>query len=817
MKRICLLLMLLAATGLVSAETFRISDIRVDGLQRLSEGNIFSYVPIEVGEQMTPSLARSTIRDLWETGFFDDVQLYREGDVLIVDVEERPAISSISLSGNQQMETDDLLPALASIGIAEGEIFNKLELNRVRQELIRQYYSRGHYAVDIDTQVAELSRNRVNLSIVVDEGKQARIRHINIVGNETFTEDELRDDFESDSKLGLFFWRGANKYTREKLSGDLETLRSYYLDRGYLDFAIESTQVSISRNKQDIFVTANIREGEVYTVRDVVLTGELILGEEMLERLIMIEPDETFSRKKVEQSVDNITAVLSNIGYAFANVNPVPRIDRDTLETEINFFVDPGKRVYVRRIEFRGNTQTKDEVLRREMRQFEGAWFSQSAIDRSRIRLQRLGYFDNINIETPAVEGTDDQVDVIVSVEEQPSGSFQVGFGFSQIQGLIASFSVQQDNFLGSGRRVGLSVSHSDIFTQASVNYTNPYYTDDGVSRGFFARYTEFDQRDANISAFSTSQAAAGVNYGFPLSEVDFLRLGLGVQQIDINIGGGGCLVNPEDDPQDPEAPREFCFRAIRPLAITLDDDMDGRLSSDERQVTTYRLDSTWSRDSRNHFLNPTDGSLHRLGAEVALPGSTREFYRLNYRFVKYWPIGNNGMAFSVKGDVAYGDSYDDHDEELGLEPVDVEVADGARIDCQVDEIVTLDDGLPFYEHFYGGGVSDIRGFDDNSLGPKDEFCRSVGGDFKVIGGLELAFPIPRIQASGTRLAWFFDIGNVFRNIDSFETDRLRASTGLALTWQAPVGPIIINLATPIMEREGDETQLIQFSFGQTF
>ena len=723
MKRTCLLLVLLAFTGLASAETFRISDIRVDGLQRLSEGNVFSYVPLEVGDQMTPSLARSTIRDLWQTGFFDDVSLSREDNLLIVTVEERPAISTVSIAGNRQITTEDLMPALANIGIAEGEIFNKLELDRVRQEMIRQYYSRGHYAVEVDTQAGELSRNRVNLSIVVKEGEQARIRHINIVGNETFSEDELRDDFESDSKLGLFFWQGANKYTREKLSGDLETLRSFYLDRGYLDFSIESTQVSISADKRDIFVTANIREGEVYTVSDVVLTGEMILNEKTLKRLIMIEPGETFSRKRVEQSIDNITGVLANIGYAFANVNPVPRIDRNTLETEINFYIDPGKRVYVRRVEFQGNTQTKDEVLRREMRQFEGAWFSQSAIDRSRIRLQRLGFFDNVNIETPQVEGTDDQVDVIVSVEEQPSGSFQVGFGFSQVQGLIASISVQQDNFLGSGRQVGFAISHSDIFTQASINYSNPYYTDDGVSRGFFARYTEFDQGDANISAFSTSQAAAGVNYGFPLSEVDFLRVGASLQQVDINLPGGFFPVNPDDE----DSPVQFGIPATRPLGITLDEDGNGFLSSDERQVTTYRLNSTWSRDSRNHFLNPTRGSLHRLGGEVALPGSTREFFRLNYRFRKYWPISNNGMAFSLKGDIAYGDSYDNYDEELGIQPVEPQINDNARRRCQLDEVVTFDDGLPFYEHFYGGGVSDIRGFDDNSLGPKDQnACRSA-------------------------------------------------------------------------------------------
>ncbi len=810
MKRLCLLLTLLAATTLVSAETFRIGDIRVDGLQRLSEGNVFSYIPLEVGDELSPSLARSTIRDLWQTGFFDDVSLSREGDVLVINVEERPAISSINIAGNRQIKTEDLMPALADIGIAEGEIFNQMELDRVRQELIRQYYSRGHYAVDVQATVSELSRNRVGLSLIVSEGDQARIRHINIVGNQSFSEKELRGEFESDSKRGLFFWRGADKYTREKLSGDLESLRAYYLDRGYLDFAIESTQVSISPDKQDIFITANIREGEVYTVSDVQLTGELILDEASLHQLIMITPGERFSRKQLEQSVDNITAVLANVGYAFANVNPVPRIDRETRETEINFFIDPGQRVYVRRVEFRGNSQTKDEVLRREMRQFEGSWFSQSSIDRSRIRLQQLGYFDNVTVETPAVEGTSDQIDIVISVDEQPSGSFQIGFGYSQIQGLIASIGLQQDNFLGSGRRVGFAVSRSSILSQVSVNYTNPYYTDSGVSRGFYARYTEFDQRDANISAFSTSQAAAGVNYGFPLTEVDFLRFGAGAQQVDINLPGAFYPVDPDDE----NSPITFRIPADRPLGITLDEDMDGFLSRDERRVTSYRFDATWSRDSRNHYLNATRGSLHRLGAEIALPGSTREFYRLNYRFRKFWPIGNNGMAFSLRGDVAYGDAYDNYDDKLALEPIEPERLQGQ---CQLDEIVTMDTGLPFYEHFYGGGVRDIRGFDDNSLGPKDRFCRSVGGDFKVVGGFELAFPIPGIESTGTRLAWFVDIGNVFQDYGTFDTDLLRASTGLSLTWQAPVGPIIINLATPLKKRDGDDTQVIQFSFGQTF
>ncbi len=809
MKKLLILLALMILANSALAERFIIEDIRVDGIQRISEGNIFSFIPVEVGDEFSSALARSTIRDLYQTGFFSDVQLLRDGNTLIIQVDERPAISAISISGNRQIKTDEMMPALAGIGIAEGEIFNQVDLDRVKQELVRQYFGRGYYNVDVQTQVSDLVRNRVALVIRIIEGDQAQVRHINIVGNESFSEDELREDFETDSERGWMFWKGRTEYTSEKLSGDLETLRSFYLDRGYIDFAIESTQVAISPDSKDIFVTANIREGQVFTVNDVTLTGDLVLSEEVLRQLIMVEPGQRFSRKDIESSVDNITSVLSNIGYAFANVNPTPRLDRANQEVTLNFFIDPGKRVYVRRIEFVGNDQSKDEVLRREMRQFEGSWFSQSLIDRSKIRIERLGFFDNVNIDTEPVDGTDDQIDVIVSVEETPSGNFQVGFGYSQIQGLIASISVEQNNFLGSGRQVGVAVSRSAIISQIGLSYTNPYYTDDGVSRGFFLRYTEFDQGEANISSFSTSQAAAGVSFGFPLTELDFVRVGATAQRVDINLP----VSFVPTDPADPDSPVILATPAERPLGISLDQDQDGLISSSERRVTSYVLDATWARDSRNHYLNPTMGSLNRLTSEFTLPGSTREYYKVSYRGRKYWPVGNS-MAFSIKADISYGNTYDNYDKALALEPVEPERVAGQ---CQLDEIVTLDTGLPFYEHFFAGGVTDIRGFDDNSLGPKDRFCRSVGGDFKVSGGFELAFPIPFVEASGTRLSWFVDVGNVFSNYDTFDANLFRASTGLSVTWQAPIGPIIINLAQPLKKRAGDETQALQFSFGQVF
>jgi len=805
------LLLLLMSVGVAAqSPNFVVEEIRVDGLQRISEGTVFSFLPIEVGQRLTSSLMRASIRDLYRSGFFETVELGREGNILIIRVEERPAISGVRLEGNEKIPEDALLPALSDIGIAEGEVFDQLAIDRIQQELVREYFNQGHYAVEVEPEVTELDRNRVVIAIVIREGDQAKIRHINIVGNESFREKELRDDFESDSKAGLMFWQGRNKYTREKLSGDLERLRAYYLDRGYVDFAIESTQVSISPDRSGIYITANVREGEVFTVSDVNLTGDLILDESMLRNFVRVEPGQIFSRKDVEGTVESITALLANFGYAFANVNPVPRIDRETRSVDLTFFVEPGQRVYVRRVEFRGNTVTKDEVLRREMRQFEGAWFSQAAVDRSRLRLQRLGFFENVNVETPAVEGTDDQIDIIVSVEERSTGNFQIGFGFSQLQGLVGSVSIQQENFLGSGRTIGLGISRSSISKSLNVSYTNPFFTDDGVSLGYFVNYSEFNQGRANISAFSTSQVSLGANIGFPITELDFIRLGASLRRQDINIG---TLTSVPTDPDDPDSPVEFRFAATRPLGVSLDENGDGFLSEDEREIDAVFVNGSWGRDTRNHFLTPTAGSLNQLQLNVALPGSSREYWTATYRGRKFFPLGGQ-FAFVVRADVSYGDNYDGDD--VDVPPPQGEVVRLAG-DCQVDEIVTSDGGLPFWEHFFAGGVSDVRGFDDNTLGPKDEFCRSVGGDFKATGGLEIALPIPFVELSGTRLALFVDAGNVFTDFDGFDSDLVRASTGISLTWEAPVGPIVINLSTPLKDRSGDEIKALQFSFGSQF
>lgn len=838
MRRILIILLcgLFSIKSALALDPFVIADIRVEGLQRISEGTVFNYMPVDANELLTPARARQALRALFRTGFFSSVDLEREGDILVINVVERPAIAGISLSGNKAIKDEDMYPVLADIGLSEGEVFQPQSLDRIKQELVKQYFSQGRYAVSVESRVVELDRNRVRISIIIEEGSTAEIKHINIVGNTLFTDKEIKSEFESKIPPVWKVWSKDDQYSREKLSGDLEKIRSYYQDRGYIDANVESTQVSISTDKKDIYITANVLEGEQYSVEKIQVTGDLVIEEATLRRLIMTEENDIFSRKKMEQSVENITAILANIGYAFANVNPIPQIDRDNRLVTINYFVDPGKRVYVRQITFVGNTGTKDEVLRREMRQFEGGWFSQAAIDRSKIRLQRLSYFESVNIETPAVPGTDDQIDVLVTVEERAAGSFSVGLGYSQIQGLIASLSVQQDNFLGSGKRVGLSLSHSSIISSFSLSYDNPYWSEDGVSRGFYLRYQEYDQAGANISSFTSTEAAAGMNFGLPLTEVDYIRAGLGIRQTDLNIGS---FVRETEfaDPENPDniicndinnngiCPEEYFIvpnssdwpnNPTDPLSTSLDHNGDGIIDDSERDFRTYDMNLAWSHDTRNHYLNPTRGSSQRVSIETSLPGSSRQFYKVFYRYAKYIPIWAD-LVFSFRGDLGYGDAYDDYDDTSLAKSVNLELPEGVQRECLNQEVISLDTGLPFFEHFYGGGVRDIRGFEDNTLGPKDARCRAVGGDLKVSGGLELAIPTPFTKGGGSRIALFFDVGNVYENLSAFDASLFRASAGISVTWQAPIGPIIMNYAFPIKEFHGDRTESLQFSFGTTF
>ncbi|MEO6075959.1 MAG: outer membrane protein assembly factor BamA [Dokdonella sp.] len=789
MKRIAALLLLACAIAQNASafDSFQVSDIRIDGLSRIAAGTVFTYLPVEKGDTLTATSADQAIRALYKTGFFNDVSLSRQGDILVITVTERPQISKVSIRGNKDIKEEDLRKGLKGIGLAEGETLDRLKLAEVQSELTRQYYNRGKYNVSITTSTVNLDRNRVQVSINVAEGKPAKIKHLNIVGNQTYTDKKLREDFQSTTSNILSWYSKDDQYSREKLSGDLETLSSYYLDRGYVDFNVDSTQVAISPDKRKMYVSANIKEGEIYTVSDIKLTGNLVLDEADLLKLITIKTGEVFSRRKVEQSSDAISAVLANIGYAFAEVNPLPDIHKESREVGLNFFVNPGKRVYVRNIVFKGNRNTEDEVVRREMRQLEGAWYSQAAIDRSKIRLQRLGYFKTVVIDTPKVPGTEDQIDLTVTLEEQSSGALNFGIGYSQFQGIVGSVSVQQNNFFGTGDRVGLTLSQSSFIKRYEISYFEPYLTDSGVGLGYNASHTEYDQGQGNIAAYLTSRDSFSTYLGIPITESDTINTQIGIDQNNITVF------------QD-RTPQQFV-------------DYIDNLGS--RTIHTWKTELSWTHDTRNRYWNPTRGSLQSVTAEIALPGSTIEYYKLFYKFGQYFPI-NDKLTFFGTFNIGYGDTYRD--------PKSVLPPDHPRYVANIG-------GLPFFENFFAGGVADVRGFRDNTLGPfsVSPFCsptdtsrncrQPLGGAFKTVGSAEIIFPTPfsKENSNSSKLAWFLDVGNVFKDVGSFSARDLRVSTGLSFRWQAPVGPIVISIAKPLRKKEGDDTETIQFTFGNSF
>ncbi len=796
MKRLAAVCLLMVAASSHAFDPFVVQDIRIDGLTRISEGTVFNYLPIERGDTVGGARVSEAIRALYRTGFFEDVQIARQNDILVIQLQERPAISKLTLTGNKDIKEDDLLRGLTDIGIAEGEVYNRLAIDRVTQELTRQYNNRGKYNVSITPDVKQLDRNRIELTIVVAEGRASKIKHINIVGNESFTQKELVRGFDQSTTNWRSWYSRDDQYSREKFTGDLEKLVSWYQDRGYLDFSIDSNQVTISPDRRHMYITTSIREGEIYTVTDVRLTGDLILEESALRSLVLVEPGDTYSRAMVEATSERISALLGNIGYAFAEVSPVPEVDRDNREVALTFLVAPGKRVYVRRVVFKGNTRTEDEVLRREMRQFEGAWFSQAAVDRSKIRLQRLGYFEKVEVETPRVAGSDDLVDVEVTIEERPTGAFQFGVGYSQLSGVMTNLSLQQDNFLGTGNRAGINLQNNRYYRRIDVNYTNPYATDNGLSIGYNASYRELDYGEQNLAIYTADTGAFNMFFGLPLTETDTLSLSVGIDSTKINAIPG---ITPD-----------FIFDYLVRVA-----NASGNL--DRRTFHTWRVEAGWGRDSRNRYFNPTRGTFQQLGAEIALPGSTQEFYKLYYRYGRYFPV-SSWLTLLATGDVAYGDGYGNSVPMIdctplvnnpGVEQPDQECREGSR--------------LPFFENFYAGGVRSVRGFEDNSLGPRDPSPgvidpRPIGGAFRTVGSFEAIFPTPFQRGrDSTRFSWFVDFGNVYPSVREFELDDFRVSTGLSFQWRAPVGPIVLNLSYPIKKQDNDEVERFQFTFGTMF
>ncbi|MGY3040390.1 outer membrane protein insertion porin family [Rhodanobacter sp. TND4EL1] len=806
MKRIAALILLASLSANAFAfDPFVVSDIRIDGLSRISAGTVYNYLPVNKGDQLTNDGAQRAIRALYQTKFFSDVEMDREGSILVIKVVERPSIAKLTLRGNKDIKTDDLKKGLKEIGLTEGETFDRLALDNVQQELIRQYYNRGKYNVSVVPHVTRLDRNRVAVEIEIREGKAAKIKELNIVGNHAFTDKQIRDGFESNT-TGLMSWYSKDdQYSREKLSGDLEKLQSYYMDRGYADFGVDSTQVAIAPDKRSMYIDASIKEGEIYKVTDVKLLGDLILPEETMRQLVFVKDGDTFNRGAIEASSKAIKAVLSNIGYAYAKVTPIPKLDKEKRTVDLTMYVEPGQRVYVRRVVFQGNTRTEDGVLRRELRQLEGSWYSQAAIDRSKVRLQRLGYFKTVNIDKTRVPGTQDKVDVTVKVEEQSAGSMQFGVGYSQYSGIILNASVSQNNLFGTGDSFSISGERSSYYTRLGLNYYNPYLTDSGIGIGYSASYSKTDYGNTDFANYATSAKSFSSYLGIPISETDGLRVGLGISSNKVNL-------YPGYSPQ---------------LLIDYQNEIGNKT------IHTWTGTLGWNHDTRNGYWAPTRGGLISASTDVALPGSTVQYWKLTTELNHYWPIGK-GFVLYLDGQVGYGKTYGKN----GLTDDAYQALKTASTAQDATHVLTdMRQDLPFWQNYYAGGVRDVRGFQDNTLGPRvcidgstpdaKGMCNSgayyaqpIGGAFKVLGTAQVFIPLPFLKDVNTaRVSWFMDVGNVYKDYKSFDASELRASTGVSLQWQAPIGPLIISLAVPFRSKDADRhyEERIQFTFGSQF
>ncbi|WP_255187559.1 outer membrane protein assembly factor BamA [Methylomonas rapida] len=756
-----LLLLSMLTAKAAYASSFIVEDIKVKGLQRISAGTVFNYLPVTVGETFSEEKQGAAIRALFNTGFFKDITLERDGGTLIVNVVERPSVAKIVIEGNKDIKKEDLADALKKIGLAEGKVYNKQILDKVEQELRRQYFSHGKYGLKIKTEVTELTRNRVGIRIDITEGRVAKIKQINIVGSRAFSNDDLKKDFELSTTNFLSFYSKDDQYSKQKLSADLEKLRSYYLDRGYINFSIESTQVDITADKKEIYITINVKEGDVYTLDKVKLSGELVVDPEELVKLVKVGPGEIFSRKNATETSKAISDRLGDEGYTFANVNMVPEINEQTKTVEMTFFVDPGKRVYVHRVNFKGNTKTRDEVLRREMRQMESSWAASSKIERSKTRLDRLGYFEEVGVETPPVVGTADQIDVNYSIKEKASGNLQAGIGYSQVQGIIFNANIQQDNIFGTGKRVNFAFNNSSVLTRYNFGYRDPYFTLDGVSMGWDLGYTSRDGYQANISRYNTDVANAGFNFGIPLNEFDNLGFDVDLKNTSIR-----------DTDYSPQEIVDF-------------------INENGDSFMTLSGGVGWTHDTLDRAVFATRGGQQRFSALATVPGSDLEYFKVAYKQEHYFPLSSD-FTFRLLGEVAYGDGYGGTDD------------------------------LPFFEHYYGGGSASVRGFRDNTLGPRDtpragsgQSPRPFGGSSKILGKAELFFPVPFLSdIKSVRIGSFVDAGNVS---DGLNFDNMRYSAGLSGQWLSPFGAIAVSVAQPFNDGEQDDVQNFQFTFGSGF
>ena len=770
------------ASRFAQASSFIVEDIQVRGLQRISAGTVYNYLPVNIGERFAEEKQADAVRALFNTGFFKDITLEREGGVLVINVVERPSVAKVVIEGNKDIKKEDLTDALKKIGLAEGKVYNKQILDKVEQELRRQYFSHGKYGLKITTEVSELTRNRVGIDIKISEGKVAKIKQINIVGNTAFEADKIKKDFELSTTNFLSFYSKDDQYSKQKLQADLEKLRSYYLDRGYINFSIESTQVDITADKKEIYITINVKEGEVYNLEKVKLTGELIVPPEDLVKLVKVGPGETFSRKNATETSKAISDRLGDEGYTFANVNMVPEINEANKTVAMTFFVDPGKRVYVRRINVKGNTKTRDEVIRREMRQMESSWAASSKIERSKTRLDRLGYFEEVGVETPPVVGTADQIDVNYTIKEKASGNLSAGVGYSQVQGIIFNANVSQDNIFGTGKRLDFAFNNSQILTRYNLGFTDPYYTLDGVALGYNLGYTKRNAYAANLASYNTNVANAGINFGIPLNEFD--RIGFDIDLKSTGVESTSISSN--------RVKNKILFYNGQ----SYNSDFNETAPSDAASATFTTLSTSagWTHDTLDRATFSTKGGQQRLSGLITVPFGDLQYYKVGYKHQHFFPLSND-FTFRLLGEVAHGGGYGSTSE------------------------------LPFFENYYAGGTGDVRGFMQNTLGPRDDttggstYYRPFGGSTKAIAKAELFFPVPFLsEMKSVRVGTFLDAGTLATGLNSSDLQKyFRYSAGLSGEWLSPFGALAVSVAQPLNSESTDRTQAFQFTFGSGF
>ncbi len=760
-------LLLLLLSGLAQAESFVVENIEVVGIKKISRGTVFSYLPVNVGEAFDVERTPEIIRELYSTGFFDDIELLRRDNVLILKVVERPSIAEVNFEGNDDIEDEALEQAMDGVGMSKGRIFDENKLEKLELELQQVYYSLGKYAARIEATWRKLDEDRVAVDITISEGVSAKIKSINIIGNSNYDDGDLLDLFQLESSSdGLF---ADDEYSSSKLTADLETLKSYYLDRGFIQFEVTSQQVTISPDRKDISISINIFEGDQFSVSKIEVGGEMVVPVEELNALINFREGDVFSRKEITRVISSMKKRLGEDGYAFADVRLVNDLNLEDKAVALSFLVVPGSKVRVRYIKFSGNEKTQDSVLRREMRQFEGAMYQSSKIDRSKIRLQRLNYLGSVNIALQKIPGSLDEVDLDIQVTERFSGNLQVGLGYSQVQGAVLNLGFAHENIFGTGNKLEFQFNNSIAQQQYSINYENPYYTPDGISRGFNFRVTETDSAENNTSNYLIDEIKLSVDFGIPLSEFNTLRLEAGFLQNDLEVTNSSA---------------DEVFDFIRDNSDDVDDSTpNSEIDGDDYNTVFGAI--AFSKDTRNRRIFADDGFFNSIGIEINT--GDLDYYKARYRHRSAYALSDT-FTLALKGRVGYGESIGDVDD------------------------------LPIYEKYFAGGVRSVRGYETNSLGPLDSNDDPIGGDFQVIYSAEILFPIEALSSSETfRLGVYFDAGNVFEDVDAFESDELRESVGISAKWFSFIGPIEFSYAWPLNDEPEDDTQEFQFSLGATF